>query len=265
MHTPAQPQSLRAIFSKRWAGGVWLVLLSLATLFTGCTSGKSDPQPAQPTRFERIPLVSHDPSIPPSAPKRLSSGKPVTAPATPAKTTTATISQTPKEDAPIVGPTLSGLVQYDATFDAAVQLLRDYGFTIDRQDYRFGLVTTRPLVSPTIFEPWRTTNTSAGQMAQGTLNSQRRIVRVAIKPITLPISPTTKYQLTVQVTLIKLQQPLKHLNGSTSGFSIVSNYSAVPAEWKEKGITRAYWIPDGSDPLLAQRIIDDVSKRAGLK
>lgn len=256
----------RTLWAREWAGGDWFVLLAMmamATLFTGCTANQDVSQSAaQPASHERVSLVSHDPSVPPPSPKSTKTAKAVpTAPAAP----TAQRAMKAEADKPVVGPTFTGLLQYDATFDAAVSLLRDYGFTIDRQDYRFGLVTTRPMVSPTIFEPWRTTNTSPAQMAQGTLNSQRRIVRVAIKPVTLPISPTTQYQLTVQVNMIKLQQPLKHLNGSTSGFAIVSNYSAVPAEWKEEGIPRSYWIPDGSDPLLAQRVIDDIAKRASLK
>jgi hypothetical protein len=248
-------------------GGASLLLLSLATLFTGCASNKSHAPSTPPAPGQRVSLVSHDPNVPPPSYKPAKASQtaqtPTPTPASSSPQSPATAKAQP--EAPIIGPTVTGLLQYDATFDAAVEILRGYGFSIDRQDYRFGLVTTRPLVSPTILEPWRTTNTSPGQMAQGTLNTQRRIVRVALKPAPGSTPATPKYQLTVQVTLIKLQQPLKHLNGSTSGFSIVSHYSSVPAEWKEDGIPRAYWIPDGADPLLAQRVIDDIAKRANLK
>lgn len=273
MNFAAQPRPSCAILQGRWAGRVWLVFLGLAVLIGGCTSNNADAplaQPAQPTAARSGPLVSHDPNVPPpshkpvkasQAPQTVNLAKPV---ASTSSVQTAVVAKV-EPQGPIVGPTLEGLIQYDAAFDAAIEILRDYGFSIDRQDYRFGLVTTRPLVSPTLFEPWRTTNTSPGQMAQGTLNTQRRIVRVALKPVVVAAGAAPKYQLTVQVTLIKLQQPLKHLNGSTSGFSIVSHYSAVPAEWKEDGISRAYWIPDGADPLLARRLIDDISKRVKLK
>jgi hypothetical protein len=37
---------------------------------------------------------------------------------------------------------------YRATFDASIDVLRDHGFVVGRQDYRFGRVTSQPRPSP---------------------------------------------------------------------------------------------------------------------
>ncbi len=237
--SPQQATNQHHAFTRALSGCVALLCLLAVSLFlSACASSQPEPQPAKPAVAKAKPATTQPQARP-----------------TPAK----------PEDKPIYGPTLSGLLQFEATFDASVEVLRDYGFSIDRQDYRFGTVTTRPLVAPTVFEPWKPTNTSNLQIAEGTFNSQRRIARVELKPIQFPITATSKYQLTVQVYMIKLQQPLRYLNRSTTGFGIISIYSSVPAEWREKGITRAYWLADGTDPLLARRIADDIAERAKLK
>ena len=58
--------------------------------------------------------------------------------------------------------------EYDRIFDAAIVVLKDKGFAIDRRDHRFGRITTQPLGSPTFAEPWHTTNTTSHQMTRST-------------------------------------------------------------------------------------------------
>src|SRR5690349_11455274 len=71
--------------------------------------------------------------------------------------------------------------EYDLMFAAAQDVLRDYGFEVDRRDYRFGTVTSRPLIAPTVLEPWRVTNTTAAQALAATTNHQRRLVSVTLE------------------------------------------------------------------------------------
>ena len=71
--------------------------------------------------------------------------------------------------------------EYDAIFAAAKDALHDNGFMLDRVDYRFGTITTRPLTAPTIMEPWHDGNTTFSQAAESTVNNQRRSVTVTIE------------------------------------------------------------------------------------
>ena len=139
--------------------------------------------------------------------------------------------------------------EYARIFDAAVIELRDQGFIINRHDYRFGVITTRPLAAPTLLEPWQRQNTTAYQGLESTLNSQRRTVTVTLeladtatstdlRPATQPavpgpaevantsaiISPLTAsavagpaYQLRVEVLIERQQHPALQATGSPSG------------------------------------------------
>jgi hypothetical protein len=220
-----------------------LLLLLLCACMAACsssekTTGQPDPNPVQT--------------------------QPTLLPTTPATSEADVLKKLDGSQEPIYGPTFSGSQAFALVIEASVGVLRDYGFAIDRQDYRYGLVTSRPLVAPTIFEFWRPTNTSTDQMLEATLNNQRRIVRIRLHPISRPLDVGTEYQVSVQVQLQRLQQPLRTLNGSTRGNAIVSRLSSVPAEWADRGITRAYWLADGYDPLLAERILYDIAERANL-
>jgi hypothetical protein len=70
-----------------------------------------------------------------------------------------------------------------AMMDRVAGLLVDAGFVIDRRDERQGVLTTRPLPSPTLFEPWKRgswTSASAGASTAGRL---QRVVRVQVPPL----------------------------------------------------------------------------------
>ncbi len=73
--------------------------------------------------------------------------------------------------------------EYDRVYEAARLALRQRGFVLDRQDHRFGRITTLPLRSPTVGEVWHRGNTTAYQSWESTLNQERRIVTVSMTPL----------------------------------------------------------------------------------
>jgi len=73
--------------------------------------------------------------------------------------------------------------QYDVVHAASVEVLRDYGFRVSRNDHRFGVVETYPKESPTLFEPWVGHNSTRRQARISTVNEIRRTVTVQIKPL----------------------------------------------------------------------------------
>ena len=66
---------------------------------------------------------------------------------------------------------------YDRLYAASIEVLWDYGYRIDRRDHRFGRISTHPLGSPTIAEPWLGQNVTVGRASQSTLQDlQRRVL-----------------------------------------------------------------------------------------
>src|SRR5438270_2930186 len=60
-------------------------------------------------------------------------------------------------------PTVASVtsLQFQPLWDACLEACRRDGFDIDRQNYRLGLITTKPLISKQVLEPWkRDTGTS---------------------------------------------------------------------------------------------------------
>ncbi|MCX5662860.1 MAG: hypothetical protein NTW19_24520 [Planctomycetota bacterium] len=187
---------------------------------------------------------------------------------------------------PVANPFEIDPREFDRVFTASVLELRAQGFAVDRQDYRFGRVTTKPLPSPTIIEPWRDTNTTVYQAETATLNSQRRLVTVRIDPASaatqpesdsLPVSaaapaasnaPTTMparagtYQLGVEVHIEQLQIPTRRLAGSTRGPAMINEMPEVPTELAARGIKPIYWQAVGRDPYLEQRLLTAIIRRS---
>jgi len=166
---------------------------------------------------------------------------------------------------------------YDRIYRAAIEELRDRGFHVDRQDYRFGRVSAKPVRAPFVLEFWRPHHTTAEQVGTATINHERRLITVDLKPIDDPIyDPTltdpdlearrspeyTRYELHVEVMIERLQNPRQRLNGSTAGTRIRSDLREVPLELRERGITSAYWQPIKRDPYLERRLLDAILDRA---
>lgn len=171
--------------------------------------------------------------------------------------------------------------EYGRMYQSAIQVLREEGYGIDRQDYRFGVVSTKPLASPTILEPWKRGNTTSGQAMESTINTQRRVVTVSLEPAEARVEPhgdelsslrelaqrqaramQGEYLMRVEAVIEQLQIPTRHLSGSTQGRRMFGHYRGVPAEWDERGISALYWVAVGRDPHLEDRLLKQIVRRS---
>jgi hypothetical protein len=172
--------------------------------------------------------------------------------------------------AAIENPTPLAAGEYDRVFDAAVAELRDRRFVVARQDRRFGLVTTYPLIASSVLEPWYSDNSSFGQTADSTLNLDRRTVRVTISPAA-PIGaesdqPPARYRVGVEVTAERHQNPphtltTSNLSPGRFGERPAERFRAHPAV-TEEGAEPGFWKPIGRDDLLERRLLDAILTRA---
>ncbi|MEX1017779.1 MAG: hypothetical protein WDZ31_13640 [Phycisphaeraceae bacterium] len=149
--------------------------------------------------------------------------------------------------------------EYDRMYDASIAVLRDHGFRVDQQDYRFGEVVTRPDDAPTAIEFWQADNTTAAQAWQSTLDHLRRTVTVFLEPA--EAEGEGDYALRVEVLMERRVQPTRRLTGS-SRQNVFSTLDAVPAEWQRRGITAHYWEPVGRDPYLEARLLRTIVAEA---
>ncbi|MCC7408936.1 MAG: hypothetical protein IT442_12760 [Phycisphaeraceae bacterium] len=169
-----------------------------------------------------------------------------------------------------VNPLAIDAREYSRLFEASVLELRDLGFVVDREDYRFGQITTRPLTSPTIFEFWKPVNSTMGQAAQSTANLQRRTVQVFLEPARPEgaQAPTAEggelhagpYQLRVEVMIERLQRPDAFVSGASD--RPLGSLTAHPQEWERRGIADRYWLAVGRDERLERRLIERIVRQS---
>jgi hypothetical protein len=162
-----------------------------------------------------------------------------------------------------------GVAIYDSfatLFKTAENVSRDYGFKIDRVDYRTGILTTEPLVSAQIWEPWRPDIQSFGAVQGSTAATIRRTIRWEFRRNddgTFEVSPKVLVERqTVQerrITNVALYR----------GAYTKEDPRDIPRGTKESDegftIPPKYWYSIGRDPKLETVLAKEVSKRLARK
>lgn len=168
---------------------------------------------------------------------------------------------------------------YDRVFEATHLVLRDYQFTVERSDYRFGTVLTEPRGAATLIEFWRDDNTTFEQMLFASGNDLRRIVRVTIEPwsqqMRQPVienqlaaemedqsaAMSPDYGVRVEVQVEQRQLPDQFITNSASS-QVQRRLDAVPYELAVRNIPAEYWQPVGRDVLLENRILTEIIRKS---
>jgi len=144
---------------------------------------------------------------------------------------------------------------YDGAFKTAIATLRSHRFMIDRQDYRFGHISTIPRPSTSAFEFWTGEHSTLNDAVSSTTNDQQRIVQVTFQPV------TQDYQMTVEVTIERAQHPYRVLTGSTDGHAIAGELEAIPVEQQQAGVNGRYWQAVGRDQHMERAILEAIRLR----
>ena len=74
----------------------------------------------------------------------------------------------------------AGAADFQPLWDACAAECQSRFFRVDREEYRLGLLTTLPVISKQIFEPWRTDAVTWHDEAESTLATIRRTVRFEV-------------------------------------------------------------------------------------
>jgi hypothetical protein len=133
------------------------------------------------------------------------------------------------------------------------------GFTIDRRDYREGLLTTQPLQSKQFYEFWRGDVRTAHDLAQSSLGMMRRTARFSIERL-----PDGTYQATPKVLVERdtlLQRRITSVDQYQNAFAVQQQDVVRESEKAGTDVAAEYWYSVGRDTALEHQLADAVRDR----
>lgn len=106
---------------------------------------------------------------------------------------------------------------FEAVWQASLDVLRKYNFTIERQDRRAGVITTRAITGKHYFEFWRGDAVTAFDLAENTIQTMYRTATVTVwakedKP--------GAYEAGVTIDLVRSNQKSVQVSSTSEAYSI---------------------------------------------
>lgn len=139
---------------------------------------------------------------------------------------------------------------FDRLWAAAEQAARGHGFTLDRIDYRAGVLTTEPLVSKQFFEFWRKDVGTAAGTAESSLATVRRTVRFEFNK-----GGTGGYRVKPKVLVERYSTPERRITSTHQYRRLLT----TPNPERMGG--SAYWYPVDRDTELEGRLVEAIERR----
>lgn len=124
----------------RWMYGLSVLLVAAGCVMNGCITGPQNPAATQPVTWGNL-----------------------------ASTQPLHWLEQPAEETVTLG-------DFDRLWKASEQAARNYLFTLDREDYRSGELTTLPMVSAQWFEPWRRDCQTLHEVQESSTATVRRTI-----------------------------------------------------------------------------------------
>jgi hypothetical protein len=133
-------------------------------------------------------------------------------------------------------------------------------FTVDREQYRDGILTSEPMVSKQFFELWRDDTSSVHDTAESSLATIRRTVRFEVVRL-----DDGSYQATPKVLVERFDSAERRLTAITQYHSAFSGPRATVDSGDQSGqpIASDYWYPVRRDTDLEKQIADSIRQRVG--
>ena len=148
---------------------------------------------------------------------------------------------------------------FDQVWDACVESLQDKGMEIDRQDRRFGIITTKPMVGKQFFEFWRNDAANSDDLMLSSLHTIRRTVKVQVNS-----RGATRYEVAVEAQAQRASLPGAAVDSVVEAFELLGRQGVSPYPRRRDYIRpkpKPEWVDLGREPALEQNILDDISGR----
>jgi hypothetical protein len=156
-------------------------------------------------------------------------------------------------------PALSSVTSLDfqKLWDACADVSHFDSFMIDRQDYRLGLMTTRPMVSKQFFEFWRSDACTVYDIAQSSLQTIRRTIRWEFDR-----TQDGDYVVRPKVLVERLWESSQRLTSVSEYRSLyVVPYKYSKPQTLEGLALGRYWYAIGRDPAMEKQLANAVRER----
>jgi hypothetical protein len=147
---------------------------------------------------------------------------------------------------------------YQHLWDACVRAAKDFGFEIDREDYRTGLLTTRPLISRQFWEVWRRDVVTASGVTDASLATHRRTIRFEFerKDGLFEVSPYVIIE-----RYARAEQPIAadiYLRSSL----VTRKHPALGTKETDRAVylPSSYWYATGRDTALERQLAKQVQQ-----
>ena len=148
---------------------------------------------------------------------------------------------------------------FDRLWGASEDAARAFGFRLDRQDRRAGVLTTEPVTGKQVFEFWRRDTGNLGETLDNSLDSYRRSIRFRFDRI------PGGYAMTPRVIIERYTQAEQPVASSVYLGTIYGGrrYPTRGTRETDRGVylPQAYWYATGRDYDLENQIAQDVLKR----
>jgi len=149
--------------------------------------------------------------------------------------------------------------EYARTFDAAKNVLRDAGFTLDRVDASRGVISTRPRTSSGLATPWIERSTTPGAGAAGVFHRERRVATVRFERAGPGDADPGSIVARVEVTVERLGAPGRKPEPSSIRLTTTWTGGAGSGAGQTPFTTMA----ERPDPALSARLAHQIEARAG--
>jgi hypothetical protein len=156
-------------------------------------------------------------------------------------------------------PVSAEQADYDAVWQASLDVLREYDFRVDRQDRRDGIITTYPMTGKSWFEFARQDAATARDAWESSLQTIYRAVEIRVDR-----DSSGKCRPTVRVLVSRCDRPDLQITNASQAFEM---FRLTPRR-REVRERRAYGeqvdvrpVPLGEDEKLARKIQADIEKK----
>lgn len=232
---PRTPRpTMPAMIFFRWIPGL-VLLLGL----TACSTSVVPMRPLVSVQYEE-PAVTQPATT--SAPATASAA---TKPATVTKTRVTDPNQTVRH---------AYRTNYDYLWGKALQTLVALGYTIDRQDYRLGVIVTKPKYGAHFVEAWRPDQTSWNAALENSMHSQRRSIRLTISRAPNPAF----FEVAAQVIVERSSNPSEEVGGAVGALGHTP--ALQRSDYVEPVAAPARWRVLGHDPQSERKVLDRLFK-----
>jgi len=160
---------------------------------------------------------------------------------------------------------------FQALWQAGRGVLGKHNFTLDRQDHRAGVITTLPLTGKHFFEFWRTDAATNFDLAEGTIQTIYRVVRITIRPAE---ANQGAYKPLVEVMVFRSNRPTPQVTctseaydlfvtpgGERAGSDFLLDYERTVQTPEQRAAALTVYL--GRDGELEKKLTGDILSAAG--